>query len=230
LTQAEQYLCQSWGLNPPLEPYLTVHSHWLQYQVEWEEGVEEFSSHSMENLWSLLGLKMTKTLPDFNDKIDPNTQNYWSDFEYMAANESSLCPLDPRWHQLVGIIKIVLQAFIGEPLILMNKVDVGKTLQLMGAIALIALSQCPLIQTMRMMMKKVIRFIIDIHHRWILKLSLGLEEQLMGASGSRPRKNSSASTQGPVPPLPHVLGSNPVPLENEGAENYGPKYLRGVNN
>lgn len=104
--------------------------------VEWEEGVEEFSTHSMDDLWSLLGLRKTKTLPDFNDKIDPNAHNYWSDPEFMAENESSLRPLAPRWHQLVGIVKIVLQAFKGEPLMLMDQVGVGKTLQLVGAIAI----------------------------------------------------------------------------------------------
>jgi hypothetical protein len=104
--------------------------------VEWEEGVEEFSTQSMDDLWSLLGLNTTKALPDFNDKIDPYAHNYWSDPEYMAANQSSLRPLAPRWHQLVGIVKIVLQAFKGEPLMLMDQVGVGKTLQLVGAIAI----------------------------------------------------------------------------------------------
>jgi hypothetical protein len=104
--------------------------------VEWEEGVEEFSAQSMDDLWSLLGLNTTKALPDFNEKIDPNAHNYWSDPEYMAANDSSLRPLAPRWHQLVGIIKIVLQAFKGEPLMLMDQVGVGKTLQLIGAITI----------------------------------------------------------------------------------------------
>jgi len=104
--------------------------------MEWEEGVEEFSTKSMDDLWALLGLNKTKTLPDFNDKIDPNAHNYWSNPEYMTANESSLRPLAPRWHQLVGIVKIVVQAFKGEPLMLMDQVGVGKTLQLVGAIAI----------------------------------------------------------------------------------------------
>ena len=53
----------------------------------------------------------------------------------MSTNESALRPLAPRWHQLVGIVKIVMQAFKGEPLMLMDEVGVGKTLQLVGAIA-----------------------------------------------------------------------------------------------
>lgn len=105
--------------------------------VEWEEGVEEFSSKSMDDLWSLLGLQNTKALPDFNDRIDINAHNYWTDQEYMTDNASTLCLLSPRWHQLVGIIKIVVQAFKGEPLMLMDQVGVGKTLQLVGAVVIL---------------------------------------------------------------------------------------------
>jgi hypothetical protein len=83
--------------------------------MEWEEGVEELSTKSMDDLWALLGLQTTKALPDFNDKIDPNAHNYWSNPEYMVENDFTLCPLAPRWHQLVGILKIVLQAFKGQP-------------------------------------------------------------------------------------------------------------------
>ena len=90
----------------------------------------------MDDLWGLLGLQKTKTLPDFNLKIDINAHNYWSDPQYMEANKSSLRPLAPRWHQLVGILKIVLQAFKQEPLMLMDQVGVGKTLQLVGAIVI----------------------------------------------------------------------------------------------
>lgn len=104
--------------------------------MEWEEGVEEFASKSMDDLWALLGLQKTKALPDFNDRIDVNTHNYWTDMEYMTENQSNLRPLSPRWHQLVGIVKIVLQAFKGEPLMLMDQVGVGKTLQLVGAIVI----------------------------------------------------------------------------------------------
>lgn len=63
-----------------------------EYPMEWKEGVEEFSTKSMDDLWSLLRLQKTKALPDFNDKIDPDAHNYWSDVEYMSTNESTLIP------------------------------------------------------------------------------------------------------------------------------------------
>jgi hypothetical protein len=105
--------------------------------MEWEEGVEEFKDKSMDDLWSLLGLLHTKALPDFNEYIDIDMHNYWTDQEYMAANKANLCPLSPRWHQLVGIVKIVHQGFRGEPLMLMDEVGVGKTLQLVGAVVVL---------------------------------------------------------------------------------------------
>lgn len=132
---------------------LEIHEHLLRVQkepaqvpelnfdheppIEWEEGVEEYSTKSMDELWAILGLQKTKTLPDFNNKIDIDAHNYWSNPEYMAENESTLRPLAPRWHQLVGILKIVVQAFKGEPLMLMDQVGIGKTLQLVGAIAVL---------------------------------------------------------------------------------------------
>lgn len=105
--------------------------------VEWEEGVEEYSGKTMDELWMLLGLQHSKRLPDFNKDMDPNMHNYWTDPEYMAANQAKLNPLSPRWHQLVGILKIVAQGFKGEPLMLMDQVGVGKTLQLVGAIVVL---------------------------------------------------------------------------------------------
>lgn len=105
--------------------------------VEWEEGVEEYASTSIDDLWGLLGLHSTKQLPDFNPKIDIDMHNYWTDHDYMAANLDKLRPLSPRWHQLVGILKIVNQGFKGEPLMLMDQVGVGKTLQLIGAIVVL---------------------------------------------------------------------------------------------
>jgi hypothetical protein len=105
--------------------------------VEWEEGVEEYATKSMPDLWILLGLHSSKRLPDFNLDVDIDMHNYWTDSEYMAANQQKLRPLSPRWHQLVGIVKIVTQAFKGEPLMLMDQVGVGKTLQLVGAVVVL---------------------------------------------------------------------------------------------
>lgn len=126
-------------LNVQRDPSDAPHLNFDQEPpMEWEEGVEEFATKSMDDLWAVLGLQKTKALPDFNERIDVNTHNYWTDMEYMTANASNLRPLSPRWHQLVGIVKIVFQAFKGEPLMLMDQVGVGKTMQLVGAIVILA--------------------------------------------------------------------------------------------
>lgn len=60
------------------------------------------------------------------------------------------------------------------------------------------------------MKKKVIRSIINIHQRWTLILSLESEqEQLIGTSGSKPRKYPSGFTQSHRP-YPQQKGDNPV--------------------
>jgi hypothetical protein len=105
--------------------------------MEWEEGVEEYKSKTKDELWAILGLQNSSAIPDFNEYIDPEAHNYWSDPEYMHEHKATLRPLSPRWHQLVGIIKIIYQGFKGEPLMLMDEVGVGKTLQLVGALAVL---------------------------------------------------------------------------------------------
>ena len=101
--------------------------------VNWEEGTEELNSKTTDELWTMLGLHSTKVIPDFNEYVDVNMHNYWTDPKYMEEHKEELRGLSPRWHQLVGIVKIVFHAFKGEPLMLMDEVGVGKTLQLVGA-------------------------------------------------------------------------------------------------
>jgi hypothetical protein len=105
--------------------------------LEWEEGVEEYKDKSKDELWAILGLTYSSALPDFNQYIDPDMHDYWSDPDYMHKRRDTLHPLTPRWHQLVGIIKIIHQGFKGEPLMLMDEVGVGKTLQLVGAVVIL---------------------------------------------------------------------------------------------
>jgi hypothetical protein len=106
--------------------------------MEWEEGVEEFKSMLVDDLWNALGLGNEKQLPYFNDWIDPFMHNYWEHTLYMEANQGRLVPLQPKWHQLIGSLKLVSQGFKGKPLMLMDEVGVGKTLQLIGGIVILA--------------------------------------------------------------------------------------------
>lgn len=47
-------------------------------------------------------------------------------------------PLRPRWHQLIGIYRTVERVFKKQPMLLMDSVGLGKTMQVLGAIACLA--------------------------------------------------------------------------------------------
>ncbi|KAF8422282.1 P-loop containing nucleoside triphosphate hydrolase protein [Boletus edulis BED1] len=103
----------------------------------WKEGVEELSKVSEESLWTMLGFP-EKKLPfmqkwtDSGATIDP-----WSaeGQAWLEDERSDRLPLKPRWHQLVGIYRMLERAFEGKPVLLMDGVGLGKTLQVLGTIA-----------------------------------------------------------------------------------------------
>ncbi|KAG2134716.1 P-loop containing nucleoside triphosphate hydrolase protein [Suillus cothurnatus] len=108
---------------------------------DWRSGVEQYSECSMDDLWEQLGLQQTKQLPFFQTHTDPNGAiTPWSE-EGQAwldnpLNEVSV--LAPRWHQLVGILKMIDRALLGEPVMLMDGVGLGKTMQAVGVIVCLA--------------------------------------------------------------------------------------------
>lgn len=113
--------------------------------VEWDEGVDNYKTVSVDVLCKKLGIKPDADgrvqLPHFNKFIDPTgTQNPTDDpdaFSKDCAREGQI-PLHVHWHQLVGIHKMVSNAFNGLPVLLMDDVGVGKTLQVLGTIAILA--------------------------------------------------------------------------------------------
>lgn len=106
---------------------------------EWIEGVEEFKDCTTDSLWELLGLA-AKVLPLFNVDLDSDgLHDRWDRREdTWFADKANLVPLEPRWHQLVGILKMLKLAFEGKPIMLMDEVGVGKTMQVVGLIAMLA--------------------------------------------------------------------------------------------
>ncbi|KAG2045912.1 hypothetical protein BDR06DRAFT_900013 [Suillus hirtellus] len=109
--------------------------------TDWRSGVEEYAECSMDDLWQQLGLQQSKQLPFFQTRTDPNGAILpWSE-EGQAwlddpSNEGQV--LAPRWHQLVGILRMVDRALLGEPVMLMDGVGIGKTMQAVGLIAVLA--------------------------------------------------------------------------------------------
>src|SRR5258705_1207206 len=105
--------------------------------IDWDEGVDEFRTRTMEELWSFLGVG--DCLPFFNTWLDTLNGRHFSDNKTLADEiKASGSRLEPRWHQLVGIAKMLTNCFQGRPVLLMDDVRIGKTLQVVGLIALLA--------------------------------------------------------------------------------------------
>lgn len=104
---------------------------------DWKEGVEELAAKSEKELWTLLGLP-EEQLPFFQQWADPNSIiDPWSNEGQAWLNDpdKGRVPLKPRWHQLVGIFRMLENAFDGKATLLMDGVGLGKTMQAVGTIA-----------------------------------------------------------------------------------------------
>jgi len=107
--------------------------------LEWSSGVEEFDKTSTGELWKAIGLP-NETLPYFNTRQDPlGMHDPWeTDDRPWFRNELNTEPFQPRWHQLVGILKMLQRAFVGLPILLMDEVGLGKTLQVTAVFAVLS--------------------------------------------------------------------------------------------
>jgi hypothetical protein len=105
--------------------------------MDWREGVEDLKGFTTDELWQKLGLP-DKAIPFFNTTSDPfGTHDPWVDLDWFS-NPSHVSPFGPRWHQLQGILRMVERAFEGKPVLLMDEVGLGKTLQVVAVIAILA--------------------------------------------------------------------------------------------
>jgi hypothetical protein len=107
--------------------------------IHWKEGVEEYQKVAEDNLWRRLGLHKQK-LPFFNTLQDRDgVRDPWDEKnrEYFAQPDNCLS-LAPLWHQVVGVLGIVERVFKGNPVLLMDEVGLGKTMQMVGVICVLA--------------------------------------------------------------------------------------------
>lgn len=104
----------------------------------WTSGVEHMQAKTEDELWQMLGC------PDghikfFNDFLDPSAILEPRDGEewvkYIKDPNSDKLPCRPKWHQLVGIYMLLDAAFDGKPMMLMDEVGIGKTMQIFALIA-----------------------------------------------------------------------------------------------
>ncbi|KAG2366148.1 hypothetical protein BDR07DRAFT_1373763 [Suillus spraguei] len=107
---------------------------------DWKSGVEEYDRCSEGDLWEHLGLS-EKKLPFFQVRSDPDAAiDLWSEEgqQWLDNPTSPTQNLAPRWHQLVGILRLIDRVLDCKPVMLMDGIGVGKTMQAVGLIACLA--------------------------------------------------------------------------------------------
>ena len=101
---------------------------------DWETGVEAWQKMNVSDLCTFLGVSETTGIITFNTTIDPlGVRDPWLDPEPHPDD----IPLTLHWHQWIGIVKIMVSLFEGDPVLLMDAVGLGKTMQVVGVIALL---------------------------------------------------------------------------------------------
>ncbi|PCH39635.1 hypothetical protein WOLCODRAFT_85999 [Wolfiporia cocos MD-104 SS10] len=102
---------------------------------DWESGTEEYTGMSLEEVKTALGL-LEGPFPCFNGMEDPDGHNLWMAEGQKALKAETALPLNPHWHQYVGVLKMMRCVMDGKPVLLTDKVGVGKTMQAVMFIAL----------------------------------------------------------------------------------------------
>jgi SNF2 family DNA or RNA helicase len=104
--------------------------------MEWSEGVEDYQTKNLSELWAILGFQ-DQHIPSLRRVQDPTgTHDPWiKENSEWFKDPNNTVPFGPRWHQLVGVIKMLENAFNGLPVLLMDEVGLGKTLQIKSLFA-----------------------------------------------------------------------------------------------
>lgn len=99
---------------------------------DWDTGVEEYAKMPLSDVWAELGRAEEQTVPFFNTREDPAGSDPWTEEGIAALNHKDAKPFGPRWHQLVGVMKLLDNMFNDQPVLLMDDVGVGKTMQVIA--------------------------------------------------------------------------------------------------
>lgn len=103
-------------------------------EIDWSEGVEHLRAKTPEDLYKMLGLEK-HTIPFFREEIETEPAGEEGELESTATATEGL---ELRWHQLVGLTKMVERAMKSEPVLLMDDVGLGKTIQVLALFAMLA--------------------------------------------------------------------------------------------
>lgn len=113
--------------------------------MDWTEGVEGLQNLTEEDLYRMLGFD-DKRIPFLVTEIERDT-DIGADLDTderkdrVTAHPSLGVDKQPfalKWHQLVGVVKMVQCAMTSRAVLLMDDVGLGKTLQVIAFFAVIA--------------------------------------------------------------------------------------------
>lgn len=105
--------------------------------VDWQDGTDDLQGFNLEELYDRLGLPGQK-IPFFNDTYDPQgMHDPWTDEGVKWLRDYGK-PLRLHWYQIVGVLQMARNAFSQKPVLLMDEVGLGKTIQVAAFIAVMA--------------------------------------------------------------------------------------------
>jgi SNF2 family DNA or RNA helicase len=134
--QEQLRLADPTSTENPLGPDFDVENT-NSLDIGWSEGVEDLRDLTEEQLWTILGIPDRK-IPLFNDTVDPQgVHDPWTEEGRVWLDSGNGEPLLLRQYQLVGVVKMVQNAFAGMPVLLMDAVGLGKTIQVIAVIAIL---------------------------------------------------------------------------------------------
>lgn len=105
-------------------------------RVDWSEGVEDFQDKTPGELYAMLGLEKP-SIPFFQEQITVESE-ISGQLGELEGSSAATEGFSLRWHQLVAVVKMMERAFTSQPILLMDDVGLGKTVQVLAFFAMLA--------------------------------------------------------------------------------------------
>lgn len=99
----------------------------------WSEGVEHLKGLTPGELYQLLGLER-HSIPFFRQG---NVREVSGELGEMETSATTTEGTSLRWHQLVGVVRILERSIKSEPVLLMDDVGLGKTVEVLALFAML---------------------------------------------------------------------------------------------
>ena len=134
---AEQLAERLWLETAPLDNDMEFDLN-PQPAEEWSEGVEHLHGKTPDDLYKYLGLE-EQSIPFFRKEIYAECKSNL--YDKLGEPETSAMTTEGfalKWHQLVGVFRMLERAKASEPILLMDDVGLGKTVQVLAFFAVLA--------------------------------------------------------------------------------------------